>query len=539
MGQNMATGAELTYLRNATGEEMANEIFGDGIEVVSAQYFGDAQSSAIYQGGDALAPGATPGDTGVIFSTGRVNQYTRSNGDPNRSGSTSRDTSGEDGNEFFETAFNENWQPGDATVTFDAAYLEATIIPTGDVMTMQFIFASEEYPEFTNSQFQDFVGVWVNDEFVPLSVGNGDADPGNLNSGNNENLFLDNTNDDFNTEMDGLTVTLTLTIPVNAGEENDIRIGIADVADSSYDSALLIAGGSAQSSLVAVNDTTLLDADGESNLNVLANDTTTGSGTLEITHINNVAVTAGDIVLLETGQSVRLETDGTITVIGNGVPLGAPEDGGVNFAYTISDGTNDDTAFVNIVPCFVAGTLIRTPDGDVPVESLMPGDLVETQDDGAQPVRWIGTRSVDGMSQFAPVRIKAGALGNARDLFVSPQHRVLMRDVLADILFGEGEVLVAAKDLLNGETVERCPMQEVTYVHIMFDRHQVVFSEGVETESFLPGPQSTHQFDQPVLEEICAIFPELDPLTGDGYSPSVRHALKSYEAQLLCPELVA
>lgn len=539
MGQTMATGAELTYERDASGEDMANEIFGDGIQVVSATYFGDNQSSAIYRNGDALAPNATPGDTGVIFSTGRVNQYTRSGGDPNRSDSTSRNTSGEDGNEAFETAFDENWQPGDATNTFDAAYLEATIIPTGDVMTMQFIFASEEYPEFTNSQFQDFVGVWVNDTFVPLSVGNGDADPGNLNSGNNENLFLDNSQDDFNTEMDGLTVTLTLTIPVNAGEENDIRIGIADVADSSYDSALLIAGGSAQSSLIAEDDSTLLDKDGEANLNVLSNDSTTGAGTLEITHINNESVVAGDVVDLNTGQSVRLESDGTITVIGNGVELGDVEDGGINFSYTISDGTNDDTAFVNVIPCFVAGTLIKTPNGDVPIETLEPGDLVETRDEGAQPVRWVGSRAVEGKNQFAPIFIRAGAFGAHQDLLVSPQHRILMRDALAELMFGEGEVLVAAKDLVNDDTVTRFPMAEVIYVHVMFDRHQVIFSEGLETESFLPGPQVASLMEQPVLDEICSLFPELDPTTGQGYGPSARPALRSYEAHLLKPEWVA
>jgi len=81
--------------------------------------------------------------------------------------------------------------------------------------------------------------------------------------------------------------------------------------------------------------------------------------------------------------------------------------------------------------------------------------------------------------------------------------------------------------------VARCPGGEVTYVHLMFDRHQVIYSEGLATESFLPGPQILTLFEQPVAEEICALFPELDPETGAGYSPAARPALKAYEGRLL------
>ncbi|WP_201722215.1 Hint domain-containing protein, partial [Sulfitobacter sp. HI0023] len=75
--------------------------------------------------------------------------------------------------------------------------------------------------------------------------------------------------------------------------------------------------------------------------------------------------------------------------------------------------------------------------------------------------------------------------GTHRDLLVSPLHRVLIRDSLAALLFGEDEVLIAARDLVNDRSVLRKPGGDVTYVHLMFDRHQVVFSEGLATESFL------------------------------------------------------
>ena len=70
-------------------------------------------------------------------------------------------------------------------------------------------------------------------------------------------------------------------------------------------------------------------------------------------------------------------------------------------------------------------------------------------------------------------------------------------------------------------------------MHLMFDRHQVIYSEGLPTESFLPGPQTTKSFEAEIVEEITSIFPELDVRTGDGYGPAARPLLKRYEAEAL------
>lgn len=529
----MVAASRLPVNTNATAMQMANAIFGDGVTVVSASYTGDNRSSGIYSNGDAVSPDATPGDTGVILSTGLANNFTNAAGgvfwnpnQANQSDSRSTDTNGINNNAQFNAAAGTN--------TYDAAWLDVDFIPTGSVMTMQFVFASEEYPEFANGAYQDFFGVWVNGQQVNLAVGDGDVDPNNLNAGSNQNLFISNVGSPYNTEMDGFTVTMTLTMVVNPGEVNSIRIGVADVLDSQYDTNVLIAGNSVQTVLVATTDTAEIYPDGTVTIDVLGNDVNATGGVLTITHINGQAVVAGSVLTLSTGQQVTVNADGTITVVGDGNVETA------NFTYTVASSTGQtDTGFVIVdsVPCFVAGTLVRTPAGEVPVESLCPGDLVMTKDEGAQPLRWIGQRRVQAEGDFAPICIAANTFGDHRQLLISPLHRVLIRDSLAEMLFGESEVLVAARDLVNDHSVRRIEGGTVDYVHILFDRHQVVFSEGLETESFLPGPQIAHSFEADMIGEIVALFPDLDPLTGRGYSPSARRTLRSFEARVLRADL--
>ncbi len=502
--------------------EMAQTLFGNGITVVNASYTGDRDSSGIYTNGDAISPNVTPGDTGVMFSTGDLRGFTNNAAQSNLRTGTTTSSSGPNNDPTFNAAAGAN--------TYDASYIDVDFIPTGDVMTMQFVFSSEEYPEYTNGQFQDFVGVWINGSQVDLAVGDGDIDPNNLNSGNNGNLFIDNTADQYNTEMDGFSVTMTLTIPVNSGATNSIRIGVADVSDNRYDSTLLIAGNSVQTTLVATDDSSTLFPTGTKTLDLLGNDVNNTGGTLTITEINGQVVGVGSIVTLNSGQQITLNADGTITMTGDG----DVED--FAFTYEVESSTGDtDVGFVTVssIPCFVAGTLIRTPDGEVAVDRLQPGDLVMTQDDGAQPLRWVGQRRVPATGDYAPIRIAAGTFGSHRELVVSPLHRVLIRDSLAELLFGEAEVLVAARDLVNDRSVRPVEGGWVDYVHILFDRHQVVFSEGLETESFLPGPQTAKSFEADIVQEICSIFPEIDPDTGAGYSPAARRTLKPYEAHLL------
>lgn len=191
------------------------------------------------------------------------------------------------------------------------------------------------------------------------------------------------------------------------------------------------------------------------------------------------------------------------------------------------------------VPCFVRGTLIATRRGTVPVEDLAAGDEVITMDHGFQPIRWIGATTVPAEGKLAPVVFRRGAMGNERDLRVSPQHRMLVRGWHVELMFGKSEALVPAKALINDETVFQLEGGNVEYFHIMFDQHELVYAEGIPSESFHPGHIGLGSFAEEAREEILTLFPELrEDITA--YSEPARPTLKVREARVLAenPELI-
>ncbi|SMO99064.1 Hint domain-containing protein [Paracoccus laeviglucosivorans] len=184
--------------------------------------------------------------------------------------------------------------------------------------------------------------------------------------------------------------------------------------------------------------------------------------------------------------------------------------------------TPDEDATKTLPPdqvlCFGRGTLIETDRGPVAVEELRADDLIMTRDNGLQPIRWIGSvklsaRDLASRDHVRPIQIKAGALGAGTptsDLVVSPQHRVLVRSRVAIKMFGAQEVLVAAKQLLNLDGIDivqdAC---EVEYFHFLFDRHEVVFANGAETESLFTGPEALRSVGLAARREILELFPQL------------------------------
>ncbi len=184
------------------------------------------------------------------------------------------------------------------------------------------------------------------------------------------------------------------------------------------------------------------------------------------------------------------------------------------------------------IACFTRDTLIETETGHRAIQDIKVSDRVRTMDNGLQSVRWTGSRSVPGTAAFAPIRICKGALGNTRDLLVSPQHRMLITGRRAEMLFGEDQVLAPAKSLVNDSTIVRCEVEMAHYHHLLFDRHEIIFAEGCPSESFYLSDLSLSTQDAAQRDELLQLFPELCNRDAAAL-PTARTVLKSHEATVL------
>ncbi|SDY00513.1 Hint domain-containing protein [Citreimonas salinaria] len=188
--------------------------------------------------------------------------------------------------------------------------------------------------------------------------------------------------------------------------------------------------------------------------------------------------TAEILVLVET------DPEGLLVAV-YALPL-APLQPGRDYALIGTDG--DALARYARAACvsFTRGTRITLAGGaQVPVEALSAGSPILTRDDGPQPLRWIGHHTVRATGPFAPIRIRAGTLNNEGDLIVSPDHRLLVYQRRDAIGAGRAEVMVRARQLVNGDSVARIEGGFVDYFRMLFDRHQIVYAEGIAAESML------------------------------------------------------
>lgn len=358
----MAIANELTIDTNVTDMQLAETIFGDGIQIVSANFSGDAGAAGVYSGADTTIPGVAPSDGGVILSTGSVGIFTNGGGgtDTNLQAGAGVDNAGGINGDTDLNAVS-------GQATFDAALLEAVFIPDGDYITMQFVFTSDEYPEYVFGGVNDSFGVWVNGQFVEATITvQGNVSIDTVNATTNQNLYIDNTADQFNTEMDGFTYTLSFKAPVNPGQENTIKIGIADGGDAVFDSNLLIAADSIQTVALAFDDTVQVTANGSRIVDVLANDRDLDDTGLTITEVMGQPIAVGQTITIATGEQITLNADGTLTVQADG-------DVGSNvITYGIVDGQgNTDIGYLTI-------TTVAAPTVDGVVQGTTGGDLIDT-----------------------------------------------------------------------------------------------------------------------------------------------------------------
>lgn len=204
-------------------------------------------------------------------------------------------------------------------------------------------------------------------------------------------------------------------------------------------------------------------------------------------------------------------------------------------SYAVQTTPNSGT-----VPCFVEGTMILTPAGYRQIETLQAGDKVITRNSGAQALRWIGSRKIDRqtghITDYRPIMIPANAIAPGiptSDLFVSPNHRIMLKHAQCALLFGQSEVLVSAKSLIGKNGIARLGASfGFRYFHLLFDQHEVITSNGLSTESFHPNHVGLDAFEAETREQVLSLFPELR-LGENIYGPTARLALKPFEANVL------
>ncbi|MEP4859312.1 MAG: Hint domain-containing protein, partial [Alphaproteobacteria bacterium] len=388
------------------------------------------------------------------------------------------------------------------------------------------IYGADDADLLRGGSGDDYIDGQIDDDIIEGNTGNdtllGGQGDDSISGGQGNDMLYGGTGDDTlrgNRDDDYL----------EGGEGNDLLDG----------------GGENDTLMGGEGDDTLMGGQGDDLLDGGAGVDVMTGGADQDTFVN---VNAGDDV---DGGSAGVDFD-TLDLRGS-----APEGGRLEVTYTSDDREdgfvdyfNEDGSeagrlnFVeieNVIPCFTPGTKIATPKGEVRVEELQVGDRVITRDNGIQTIRWAGAREMTGAefemaAHLKPVLIRKGALGNAlpeRDMMVSPNHRVLVANEKTALYFEEREVLVAAKHLTGMDGIDVVEVSGTTYIHVMFDRHEVILSDGTWTESFQPGDMSLAGIGEEQRNEILELFPELATQEGiEGYT-AARRSLKKHEASLL------
>ncbi len=351
----------------------------------------------------------------------------------------------------------------------------------------------------------------------------------------------------YATSTAGVSVNLA-TAAVSGGDAaGDTLISIENVTGSAFNDTLTGDSGANVLDGGAGNDLLNGGAGNDSLYGGAGNDTLIGGA-------------GNDLLNGGTGEDVIYGGIGDTIDGGDGVDrLDVSGQGAVRIIYDAANRANGTVQFLNadrsvagtltfaniesVVACFTPGILIATRAGQVAVENLQVGDLVMTRDHGLQPIRWIGRRTISAQELCAnpslqPVLISQGALGEGlplQDTLVSPQHKMLVESSVIGYLFGEDEVLVPAKHLIGLDGVELQSCSAVTYLHILFERHEVILSNGTWSESFMPGDQTEAGFDTEQRRELLTIFPQLQG-KALGFI-AARPSLKAYEARVLVSAL--
>ncbi|WP_299932917.1 Hint domain-containing protein [uncultured Pelagimonas sp.] len=318
------------------------------------------------------------------------------------------------------------------------------------------------------------------------------------------------------------------------GSGDDTIYGEAgnDTLDGGADDDVLDGGIGADSVLGGAGDDTIFASQGDT-INA-------GDGDDVITLVDLAESGSGDIFI-----------EGLTTFEGTGDVLdlnGVADRGTLNITSNVAgemsgtvqmyDGSVVNFTNIDDIICFTPGTRILTATGYRAIETLKLGDMIVTRDNGLQPLRWTGSRTVLARGKTAPYRIDPSLFGGDRPLMVSPQHRMLLEGYQAELMFGVDEVFAAARHLENGHEVRQVEGDLVTYIHLMLDQHEVIYAEGMATESFFVGAEALKALHPHARDDLFENFPHLrdDPTS---FGPTARLCLKKYEAQAWITQMTA
>lgn len=269
------------------------------------------------------------------------------------------------------------------------------------------------------------------------------------------------------------------------------------------DVSVLNSAGSANSATFVDDDGRLTQADdGDATVSI------NGAAPVAIDYLGAGSVSTATLlgIPLLAKPMMAFQADGAIYLH---FPDGLPPLSGLLISFNLDAGAA--FALPNPMPiCLTHDTRVRTSRGDVDAGLLRCGDIVLTQDHGPQPIRWIGRRAVGLAEQrveprLRPVRIAAGALGDGiplRDMLVTQHHRILLQTGR------HTETLVAAKHLVGrpGIVLDAATTPR-TYIHLLFDRHEIIVTDGCATESLYLGTQAVQALPAAARAEIGLLFP--------------------------------
>ncbi|MES0827889.1 Hint domain-containing protein [Ruegeria sp. SCP11] len=203
---------------------------------------------------------------------------------------------------------------------------------------------------------------------------------------------------------------------------------------------------------------------------------------------------------------------------------------------TYTFGANNVNGFVeydDLYICFAKGTKILTVEGEKPVEELKTGDRIKTKHNGAQPIKWIGFSTVNALGKAAPIVFDPYSINNTEQLVLSPLHRIVREGWRAELLFGEKEVFVEAKSMVNGDSIRQVPRPSITYYHVMLEQHEVIYANGAEAETLYLGEIARSFMTEEQLDEVSSIFPELFCETSTHVGGVLLRSLTNREGKLL------